>query len=297
MKSLLSFSALALLVSLAFVACQEGTGGAGNALMTPGGYKYVMHVDEEGELPQVGEMIFFHVTMSNGDSITYSSYQQPTQPRIQLPAETAAQPKSPVVETLELMSAGDSASLYFPIDSMQGRQRPPGYENATDVIYTLKVTRIISKEEFDAEQQEQLNAAQAEADAVATEVEAIVEKYAAGQLDDQILTTESGLKYLILEEGKGPKPEAGEVVFANYYGVLTDGTMFDNSYQRGQAFNFPLGQRRVIGGWDEGFALLNQGTTAVLFVPPALGYGAQGSPPKIPANSELIFYVELLDIR
>ena len=69
--------------------------------------------------------------------------------------------------------------------------------------------------------------------------------------------------------------------------------MFDNSLSRGMPFSFALGRGMVIPGWDEGIALLKEGGKAFLFVPPALGYGEAGSPPVIPANSELIFYVEL----
>jgi FKBP-type peptidyl-prolyl cis-trans isomerase len=71
--------------------------------------------------------------------------------------------------------------------------------------------------------------------------------------------------------------------------------MFDNSFQRGQTFPFTLGQNQVIKGWDEGIALLNKGAKAFLFIPGALGYGEAGSPPVIPANAELVFYVELDD--
>lgn len=110
------------------------------------------------------------------------------------------------------------------------------------------------------------------------------------------MTTDSGLEVTILQQGDGPKPEAGDIVQVHYTGTLTDGTKFDSSLDRGQPIAFPLGQGRVIRGWDEGIALLNQGTKARLTIPPELGYGAQGAGGVIPPNATLIFEVELVDI-
>ena len=117
------------------------------------------------------------------------------------------------------------------------------------------------------------------------------------ELDDKIQTTESGLKYVLHENGTGIKAVPGREVDVNYFGVLKDGTPFDNSYKRGTPFTFPLGAGRVIRAWDEGIALLNVGSKATFFVPHELGYGETGSPPTIPPKAELIFYVELDRVR
>ena len=82
----------------------------------------------------------------------------------------------------------------------------------------------------------------------------------------------------------------------HYYGVLkSNGNMFDNSWRRGSPFKFALGQGQVIRGWDEGVALLNKGAKATIILPYNLGYGEAGSPPSIPARSDLIFYIEVLE--
>ena len=109
--------------------------------------------------------------------------------------------------------------------------------------------------------------------------------------------TDSGLEIIVTEAGDGPKPEPGNVVVVNYTGMLEDGTVFDSSIPRGEPISFPLGQGRVIPGWDEGIALLNQGSKAQLIIPPDLAYGAQGAGGVIPPNATLIFDVELVDIR
>lgn len=110
------------------------------------------------------------------------------------------------------------------------------------------------------------------------------------------VTTDSGLKYEITYEGSGPQAQAGDVVVVHYTGKLTNDSIFDSSVKRGEPFSFKLGQGQVIQGWDEGISLLKVGDKAVLTIPPQLGYGERGVGP-IPANSTLIFEVELLDIK
>jgi peptidylprolyl isomerase len=109
-------------------------------------------------------------------------------------------------------------------------------------------------------------------------------------------TTSSGLKYIILEEGSGDQPEPGDVVSVNYSGYLMDGTKFDSSVDRDEPFVFTLGKGMVIKGWDEGIALLKEGGKAKLIIPPVLAYGERPNGP-IPANSTLIFDVELVEIK
>lgn len=109
-------------------------------------------------------------------------------------------------------------------------------------------------------------------------------------------TTASGLKYKITEKGSGTRAVPGSTVAVHYTGTLTNGTKFDSSRDRGQPFSFKLGQGSVIKGWDEGIAMLNVGDKAIFTIPPTLGYGSadMGS---IPANSTLIFDVELMEVK
>jgi peptidylprolyl isomerase len=115
--------------------------------------------------------------------------------------------------------------------------------------------------------------------------------------ESNAVTTASGLKYIEIQKGSGPMPQPGEVVAVNYRGTLEDGTEFDNSYDRGQPFEFVLGQGQVIAGWDEGIALMHEGGTARFIIPPELGYGEAGAGSTIPPNATLIFDVELVSIR
>ena len=112
--------------------------------------------------------------------------------------------------------------------------------------------------------------------------------------------TNSGLYYVITQEGTGPIPVVGDEVNMNYTGMFLDGSKFDSnvdsSFGHVQSFIFPLGQGRVIRGWDEGIAFLKKGTKAKLILPSTIAYGKNGSG-KIPANAILQFDVELLDIK
>jgi FKBP-type peptidyl-prolyl cis-trans isomerase len=112
--------------------------------------------------------------------------------------------------------------------------------------------------------------------------------------DTDIQTTASGLKYSVLQAGKGPKAAIGDKVMVHYTGWLTNGTQFDSSRSRGNPFSFDVGSG-VIQGWSEVVQLMSKGSRYKCTIPPALGYGER-SAGKIPANSILIFDIEVLDI-
>jgi FKBP-type peptidyl-prolyl cis-trans isomerase len=109
-----------------------------------------------------------------------------------------------------------------------------------------------------------------------------------------INVTESGLQYEVIEQGSGPKPEAGDTVRVHYEGALTNGTVFDSSYLQENPEKIPLDM--VIPGWSEGIQLMNVGSKFRLFIPSNLAYGEYGAGSIIPAYSTLIFTIDLLDI-
>lgn len=106
----------------------------------------------------------------------------------------------------------------------------------------------------------------------------------------------SGLMYKVIADPNptAPQPTVDDTVKINYEGKLVDGTVFDSSYERGVPAVFPLG--RLVKAWQIGIPLMHKGDTYMLYVPPELGYGAEGGGDAIPPNSVLIFKVQLIDI-
>ncbi len=110
------------------------------------------------------------------------------------------------------------------------------------------------------------------------------------------MTTDSGLKYIIIEKGTGEKAENNKTVEVHYTGYLIDGKKFDSSRDRNEPIEFVLGTGKVIKGWDEGIALMSVGDKYRLIIPPDLAYGSKGAGNIIPPDAVLIFDTELMSV-
>jgi peptidylprolyl isomerase len=121
------------------------------------------------------------------------------------------------------------------------------------------------------------------------------------QTAGKTMTTSSGLQIADTKVGAGPSPKPGQTAVVHYTGWLyvngAKGKKFDSSVDRNEPFEFPVGQGRVIKGWDEGVATMKVGGKRTLIIPPDLGYGARGAGGVIPPNATLIFDVELLAVK
>src|ERR1700760_3298172 len=132
-------------------------------------------------------------------------------------------------------------------------------------------------------------------------VSTFVSTTASAQTAGKTMTTASGLQVIDSVVGSGPSPKAGQICVMHYTGWLYEngkkGKKFDSSVDRNEPFEFPIGQRAVIVGWDEGVATMKVGGKRTLIIPPALGYGARGAGGVIPPNATLMFDVELLAVK
>jgi FKBP-type peptidyl-prolyl cis-trans isomerase len=130
---------------------------------------------------------------------------------------------------------------------------------------------------------------------------ACVPTIAAAQTAGKTMTTASGLQIIDSTVGTGASPTSGQICVMHYTGWLYEngqkGKKFDSSVDRNEPFEFPIGQHRVIAGWDEGVATMKVGGKRTLIIPPALGYGARGAGGAIPPNATLMFDVELLAVK
>ncbi|MBL7817124.1 MAG: FKBP-type peptidyl-prolyl cis-trans isomerase [Saprospiraceae bacterium] len=294
MKNLKHLFLLLVLVTIA-AACKKSK--------TPSGYAYTIHKKGDGAMAKIGDAAFYDVILYKDDSLIFSTIKegQEARSRVEDP-KTAPDPFYKLTqEALLLLKVGDSATFIMPLDTF--KVKPQGLENAKQAKLTMILRKVKSKDELDKRQSElkvlaeSIQAAgpsfKARAKAVGDSTSTFAKDFAAGKLPAGIKELPSGLKIAILREGTGAMPKKGEVVLVNYCGATKDGNKFDESFPRGEPINFPIGVGQVIPGWDEGLMNLKEGTTAVLFIPSALGYGERAAG-KIPANSDLVFYVELL---
>lgn len=118
---------------------------------------------------------------------------------------------------------------------------------------------------------------------------------AANKSKPGVKTTASGLQYKVLAAGKGPMPKAGEAVMVNYRGRLIDGSVFDDSFQRGQPAVFEL--EGIIKGWQEALQMMKEGDRWEIYIPSELAFGPQGAGPQIGPNAVLVFEVELIKVN
>jgi len=124
---------------------------------------------------------------------------------------------------------------------------------------------------------------------------------ASAQTKGKTMTTASGLQITDSTVGTGASPKPGQICVMHSTGWSYEngqkGKKFDSSVDRNEPFEFPIGQHKVIAGWDEGVATMKVGGKRTLIIPPALGYGARGAGGVIPPNATLMFDVELLDVK
>jgi len=226
--------------------------------------------------------------------------QQPPAGAPPAPAAAAA-PKKPAATAPEAAATDKNAASYSLGVSMGDQLRssgiPPEAINSERLAQGVR-DAVTGKVKMSEEHQKNIQQLVRTAQEGAAEAnhKAAAAFLAANAKKPGVVTTASGLQYLVLTPGKGESPKPTDEVTVNYRGTLIDGTEFDSSYKRGQPASFVLG--RVIPGWTEGLQLMKPGGKTRLFVPPALAYDLHVRPGMgIPPGSLLIFEVELLSFK
>lgn len=271
--------------------------------VTPNGYPVVFHRNEAGDTPKLGEYIYFRMYIRNDDKVIFSTAQNKRGTETFKSAQfTLTNNPPPQMDAFSIMSPGDSLTLYYQIDTLD--KKPQGFENSDMVYYDIVLLEIKDQAQQSRYNQEKRAEKEAEKQAIRDRepaVEALLKKtirqYKAGELDMRIRTAASGLKYMILELGNGSPIQTSNYVLNHFMCMMEDERMFGSSYPDGEPLQVLVGSRTVIPGWETGLRLLKEGSKAVFFVPPALAYGAEGVPGQVPPNAELIFYVDVAEVR
>ena len=268
---------------------------------TESGYEYRFVTKGDGTKATPESYVYFTLVIKDENGKVLQSMEEgPNMPIMYLEKEKpeGGEP-NPILDVLKECRVGDVIVVVMPVDSIPNA--PADIAGQKFIEYEMNIKNVTDKAGYEKYMQDMEEKMEGDRKAGLQKLPVIeelvkntIKDYTSGALKPK--STASGLKYHIIEEGEGETVKAGQSVDVNYYGSLTNGTQFDNSFTRGQTFTFTVGAGMVIKGWDEGLTLMKKGSKGFLFVPAELGYGTKDSP-QIPANSELIFYVELENIK
>jgi FKBP-type peptidyl-prolyl cis-trans isomerase FkpA len=285
-----TLGAAALLAAL-LMAC-----GKDRLQTTETGLKYQLHEQtDDARKAKVGDILTLNLILKNAsDSVIRDTHKEGVPLRLMLQVPPF---KGAFEEGLAMLGKGDSATFFVKADSLftrSGQGLPPGIAKGSDIAFNVKLIDVQNEQEFQKTQAEASQKQKGIDDKALTDF--LTKNGQAGKFQK----TANGVYYVVTQPGAGPKPGRGDNVKVHYTGKLLNGKVFDSSVGNpqsgGQPLAFQVGMGMVIPGWDEGIMQLSKGTKATIYIPSGMAYGAQGAPPTIPANSPLIFDVELVDI-
>jgi len=280
-------------LSVVMLAASVLVGCNKNRVEVKEGVKIQIHShDDKAKKLKEGDIVSFLIRIKTGsDSLLQESID------VTKPARDMVQPvgqagyKGSLQDGLRLLSVGDSATIYVPVDSIAkaGGQLPPFLKKGTDIKYSIKILKVQSKAEFEKDMAAEQAKAKVESEARKAQLPQLIADYVK-KSGMTFKTTASGLQYSVAKEGAGNSPKNGEVCKCNYVGKFLDGKIFDQN----KGIDMPIGG--MIPGFNEALMLMKKGGKATFVIPPAIGYGEQGGGP-IPGNTPLVFEVELLDFK
>lgn len=265
------------------------------------GLEYMIVKDAEGtKKPAEGDFVEFHLVMKLDDSLITDTRKDQQGKPVQMPVQKSMF-KGDWWTGLQLMTPGDSAIFLVSVDSMlaQMKKQQPGMETPPLLVgkkkikYEVVLISVKSAKEMQAEQ-DAANSAQ-----LSTDDQTLQAYLTKNNITAQ--KTASGLYYVITQEGTGDLIKAGQTAEMKYIGKTLDGKTFDANMgpdaKHTEVFPVPVGQGQVIRGWDEGLQLLKKGSKATFYIPSPLAYGKQAMGDMLPANSILIFDVEVVNVK
>lgn len=258
-------------------------------------YKWVTH-GEGTQVAKVGDFGEMNVVFKIGDTTMINTMEmnngQPVPQQFQAPNM-----KGDLMGGLLKMKAGDSVVFRMLMDTLATRahQPKPAWAKPGDyAVWQIKMVSVKTKEQMEAAAKEK-NKGQNIAD------DKLLQEYFKKNGIKNVKKTASGLYYTVAKAGVGAHPKEGQQVTVNYTGKNLAGEKFDSNvdpdFHHVEPFSFALGKHNVIAGWDEAVALMNKGMKATYYIPSSLAYGERGSGDRIPANTVLIFDIELVSFK
>src|SRR5690606_6949203 len=301
MKSIksIALSAAVLAASVSMVACQKKTE------TTSDGIEYT-YIKEGKEKPKDGEYVVYHYTArTDKDSVFLSSYDFPTPGYMQYQDSVDGEIEG-INEIFQALKKGDSIVVNATAEKIIGPGLPPFLSTGQNISLSIGVVDVLEEQVFQDYFNDLFEASQKKQ--TDKDVQILEEYIAENNLN--ATKTESGLFYVIEEEGDGPEVEAGSTVSENYTGYVLDGRVFDtsseevakanNKFMEGRPYEpneFQVGMGRDNPGRDEGLQHVRKGSKAKLLMRSTLAYGNQQVSEEITANSVLIFDVGVTDVK
>ncbi len=291
---------LASVITLMFAACGDKT----TTITTDSGIKVEFLTKGDGEALKDSSILLFNMRYINAKGNEMFDTDKRGGAVAMQYLDSVWKQSGLIYEAFSACKVGDSITFELPAEDLFANTFKMPVPDTIDAksnikffvslenAFTSEGYQAYQKEKYDKEMEQSKKDAEAQ---IGIDLD-IIKQYLADN-NIEAITTESGISYVITQPGTGENAKPGQKVITHYHGTLLDGTKFDASRDRGKTFDFVLGQGSVIKGWDEGFALLNKGAKATLYIPSNLAYGAQARSAVIKANSILIFDVELVDIE
>lgn len=274
-----------------------------------GGLLYNIHTSKGGAKIKEGDFVSLNmVVKTDGDSVLNSTYESGQPNRLAMPKPQA---KGDVVAGIGLLGEGDSATFKISADSIfkGGQQRPPGFKSKY-LVFQVKIEKVIAKGNLNDQvfRGRVTDYLKGQMDGLKAQEPAKIKKY----IDDNHLKLEktaSGLLYVITNPGTGEKPAPHDTAVVNYTGKMVNGKVFDTSIKEEAQkakipmdpmrqfapIRIPVGEAKVIAGWDEGLQLLNKGAKAIFIIPSDIAYKDQGIGPIAP-YTPLVFEMEMVNV-
>ena len=264
---------------------KERKGDTTELTYTKSGFRYDLIPFGDTTAIREGDLVYFEMQVMHQDSLIEDSRLHFVRPELVVPGLEDEMSGTPVIEGLTLMHQGDSLIVYETVEQVD--DLPEVMKGWKEVNYRLKVIEVIKQSALDyVKRRESQVAALAQQD---------LQNYKSQQFE-KIIQTQSGLTIMIHQDGEGERFQPGDVARILYYAIeAKDGKYFDGTFDSGVPFKLVVGSQRIIEGLGETVSLLRRGAIVSAYMPSKLAYGSTDVFDKVEPDTDLLFYIEILN--